>query len=112
MPGDTPTRQPQSLFQNCEYSYSCHTAPYPDSTTLSHDCVEIMDKVYSNWSDLQDYPLEGADGTLFKDRRSYVEQGEGRGEMQLSRWTKQLRLRHWLQELQHRKLNSLFLLEH
>lgn len=35
----------------------------PDSTPLFHGCIEIIDEVYSRGSDLQDYPLDGANWT-------------------------------------------------
>lgn len=42
---------------------------------LVHDCVEVIEQVYSNRQDLKDEPLDAVDWELFTDGSSYVENG-------------------------------------
>ncbi|RLV63636.1 hypothetical protein DV515_00018070 [Chloebia gouldiae] len=42
---------------------------------LVHDCVEMIEQVYSSRQDLKDEPLDTADWELFTDGSSFVENG-------------------------------------
>ena len=52
--------------------------PNSDSAVLMHACSEIIDKVYSSRTDLQDHPLEEEDWTLYAVGSSYMNKGNRR----------------------------------
>jgi hypothetical protein len=43
-----------------------------DSRPLEHDCLKVMDKVFSNWQDLTNQPIGNLDIEYFTDGSSFV----------------------------------------
>jgi hypothetical protein len=48
------------------------TLLWVDSGPLEHDCLEIMDEVFSSWQDLIDKPISYLDIEYFTDGNSFV----------------------------------------
>jgi hypothetical protein len=40
-----------------------------------HDCLEVMNKVFSSWPDLTDQPISHSDIEYFTDGSSFVQDG-------------------------------------
>jgi hypothetical protein len=43
-----------------------------DSGSLAHDCLEVMDEVFSCWPDLTDQPISNLDVDYFTGGNSFV----------------------------------------
>ncbi|KAK1340661.1 hypothetical protein QTO34_017051 [Cnephaeus nilssonii] len=41
-----------------------------------HDCLEVLEEVYSSRPDLRDRPLQNADLVLFTDGSSFLDEGK------------------------------------
>ena len=39
-----------------------------------HDCIEVMDEVFSSWPDLRDWPLKDPEAEYFTDSSSFVKE--------------------------------------
>ncbi|KAK4806843.1 hypothetical protein QYF61_012564 [Mycteria americana] len=50
--------------------------PVNENHELEHDCLQVMEQVYSSRPDLKDVPLEDPDWELFTDGSSFVDDGK------------------------------------
>ncbi|XP_008587554.1 PREDICTED: uncharacterized protein LOC103604764 [Galeopterus variegatus] len=50
-----------------------------ESSSLDHNCEELMDEIYSSRPDLMDLPLTDPDMELFTDGSSYIQEEQRRG---------------------------------
>lgn len=50
--------------------------PVQEQKNQEHDCLQVIEEVYSSRPDLKDVPLPDPDQTLFTDGSSFVENGE------------------------------------
>jgi hypothetical protein len=47
----------------------------PPTPLTNHECVEIMDEVFSSWPDLMEQPISHPDVEYFTDGSSFVQEG-------------------------------------
>ena len=74
---------------------------------LEHDCLQVIEQVYSSWPDLKHTPLEKPDWELFTDGSSFVGNGEREAGYAVLMLNENYRLNRYLLTHRHRKLKSL-----
>ncbi|XP_042319843.1 uncharacterized protein LOC121928749 [Sceloporus undulatus] len=67
---------PNVSLSTCTTLNPATLLPVNEDTRMQHDCLQVMEEVYSSRPDLKDKPLPNPDWTLFTDGSSFVENGE------------------------------------
>jgi hypothetical protein len=74
---------------------------------IDHDCVGVINEVFSSHRGICDRPLAQPDLKLFTDDSSFFKEGTRYASYAVVTLDSVLRLRHWLQACQHRRQSSL-----
>nr|XP_060614568.1 uncharacterized protein LOC132764557 [Anolis sagrei ordinatus] len=68
---------PMVTLETCATLNPATLLPAPGEEMI-HQCIQVMEQVYSSRPDLKDVPMSNIDMTLFTDGSSFVENGERR----------------------------------